>query len=35
LKAAAQRYFNTDNYVQMVLLPEKPAAAATAAAGTL
>jgi zinc protease len=23
LKAAAQRYFNTDNYVQMVLYPEK------------
>lgn len=34
LKAAAQRYFSTDNYVQMVLLPEKPAAA-PAAAGTL
>jgi len=34
LKAAAQRYFSTDNYLQMVLQPEKPAVA-PAAAGTL
>jgi zinc protease len=31
LKAAAQRYFNTGNYVQVVLYPEKKADAATVA----
>ncbi|MCS0810267.1 insulinase family protein [Massilia agilis] len=31
IRAAAQRYFKTDNYVQVVLNPERPAAVAAAA----
>jgi zinc protease len=34
VKAAAQRYFNTDNYVQVVLYPEKKAVGTIAAAAS-
>ena len=34
VQAAAKHYFNTANYVQVVLYPEKPAAAVAAPAST-